>query len=96
MSQTGLVIPTIKLAYHKSWPDLKSLSKTLPIRRKVLNVHVLFILTILIVDSMDLLHSIWRVPTLCLNQCLHSMRHTIDHVRKLQTQLFGTRSQLFP
>ena len=69
-----------KAPYHKSWPDLKSSSKTLPIRRKVLNVHALFILTILMIDSTDLLHSIWHVPTLCLNQCLHSMWHTIDQV----------------
>ena len=69
-----------KAPYHKSWPDLKSSSKTLLIRRKVLNVYALFILTILMVDSMDLLHSIWRVPTLCLNQCLHSMWHIIDQV----------------
>ena len=47
-----------KAPYHKTWPDLKSSSETLPIRRKVLNVHVLFILMILMVDSMDLLHSI--------------------------------------
>jgi len=56
-----------KATYQKSWLESKSSSDQLAFRHKVFNGHAIFLLVRLTEDTTGLQHSVFRVPTPCLN-----------------------------